>query len=141
LPLVAFALAAVALAAGWPPPAGAQPVPGLREHRWRHRVLVVFAPAPGSPADRVYREQLAEFDRRGEELRSRDVVVVPVGADAAGALRRQMGVPDGAFGVALVGKDGTVKLRRRALLPADRVLDTVDAMPMGAAEARRRRGA
>jgi hypothetical protein len=40
--------------------------------------------------------------------------------------------------VALVGKDGGVKLRRRTLLPAETVLGTVDAMPMGAAEARRR---
>ncbi len=137
------ALALLALGAWAAPRAGAQTVPGLREHRWRHRVLVVFAPASGPAADRLYRDQLAEFARLGDALKERDVVVLPVAAGdapAGGGLRRQLGIPDGAFAVALVGKDGTVKLRRRTLLSADRVLDTVDGMPMGAEEARRRRG-
>lgn len=137
LTFAVLALAAVATRAP------AQPVPALRDHRWEHRVLVVFAPT-GNAARGPYRAQVGEFARHADALAERDVVVLdfPPGADPgrAATLRRQLGVAGGAFGVVLVGKDGEVKLRRRALLSAERVLATVDGMPMGAAEARRRRG-
>jgi hypothetical protein len=136
--LAAAVLAAASLAA----PAGAQQaVPALGEYRWKQRVLAVFAPAPGAAAESTYRAQRRELARAGALLAERDVVVLDLADDAARArtLRRQLGVPDGAFAAVLVGKDGGVKLRRRTLLPADVVLSTVDAMPMGAAEARRRR--
>jgi hypothetical protein len=138
--LLAASLLVAAAAAAAAAEAGAQTVPALREHRWKRRVLVVLAPAAGSPAEPTYRAQRAELARAAGLLAERDVLVVDV-ADAAGAartLRRQLGVPAGAFAAVLVGKDGGVKLRRRTLLRADVVLSTIDAMPMGAAEARRR---
>jgi len=41
----------------------------------------------------------------------------------------------------LVGKDGGAKLDRRTPLAVETLLETIDGMPMGAAEARQRRGA
>jgi hypothetical protein len=123
--------------------AGAQPVAALREHRWVHRVLVV-APAPrGSAAESTYRAQQAEVARAAAAFAERDLVVVDLGTGTdpgrAATVRRQLGLSATGFGVVLVGKDGGVKLRRRSVLPAAVVLATIDAMPMGAAEARRRR--
>jgi hypothetical protein len=139
---VLLALAAGAASA----PAGAQPgrpVPALRDYRWTKRVLAVFAPPAGAPAESTYRAQRDEFARYAAALGERDLVVLDHPAGAAPgrvrALRQQLGVPGEGFAVVLVGKDGTVKLRRRALLTAERVLATVDGMPMGAAEARARR--
>jgi hypothetical protein len=121
---------------------GPQPVPALDEYRWRRRLLVVFAPAAGAPAESLYLAQRREYARAAAVLAERDVTVLAVGADADAArartLRRRLGVPAAGFAVVLVGKDGGVKLRRRALLGADEVLATVDAMPMGAVERRRR---
>ena len=114
-----------------------QTVPALREHRWRHRIVVVLAPDSTLP---TYRTQMAELARHREALTERDVRVLPVlAADPQSRiLRRQLAVPDGEFRVVLVGKDGMPKLRRRAPLAVDELLQTIDGMPMGAAEARRR---
>lgn len=147
-------MAAVARAAG-----GQDAGPGamrefLRAHQWKHRVLVVFAPAGDSPA---YRAQAAALGDAAAALDARDVRVLAVSGAALPeplarsavtlaplpeaeqrALRRQLGVADGEFRVLLVGKDGGVKLRRRTPLSVERLLAVIDGMPMGAAEARRR---
>jgi hypothetical protein len=117
--------------------ADAQTVPALQEHRWKHRVVVVLAADSALPA---YRTQLAELARHREALAERDVrVLAPPASDPmAGQLRRQLDLADGEFRVVLVGKDGGAKLRRRAPLTVDELLRTIDGMPMGAAEARRR---
>jgi hypothetical protein len=130
---VAAIVALAAVASG----ADAQTVPALQEHRWKHRVVVVLATDSALPA---YRTQLAELARHREALAERDVRVVapPASDELAGRLRRQLGVADGDFRVVLVGKDGGAKLRRRAPLTVDELLRTIDGMPMGAAEARRR---
>ena len=122
-----------------PDGAQGQTVPALREHRWKHRLVVVLAP---DSAHAAYRTQMAELARHREALGERDVRVIPAPADDARTrtLRRQLAVPDGEFRVVLVGKDGLPKLRRRAPLAVDELLRTIDGMPMGAAEARRRAG-
>ena len=155
------AMLAVGLAAGGmaaPADARAQgsadALPELREHRWRHRVLLVFAPAPDLAA---YGEQMARLAEAAPQLEERDVRVASV-LDAGGsapqagsaltlpalppararALRRRLGVPAGEFRVVLVGKDGGAKLARRTPLTASTLLSTIDGMPVGAAEARGR---
>ena len=132
------ALAALG-AAATPERADGQTVPALREHRWKQRVLVVLAPDSTLPA---YRTQMAELARHPASLTERDVRVLPALADEAAsrALRQQLAVPAGEFRVVLVGKDGMPKLRRRAPLSVDELLQTIDGMPMGAQEARRRSG-
>jgi hypothetical protein len=134
-----WAALAVLGALAAPGGAEAQSVPALREHRWKHRLVIVLA---SDSTQAAYRAQMAELARRREALTERDVRVMPALADDARtrSLRRQLAVPDGEFRVVLVGKDGLPKLRRRAPLAVDELLQTIDGMPMGAAEARRRAG-
>jgi len=71
-------LVALGLAAG-APAAAAQDQralgDALRAHRWKHRVLVVLAPAADLPA---YREQLLRIADATPALRTRDVRILPV---------------------------------------------------------------
>jgi hypothetical protein len=69
------------------------------------------------------------------ELAERDIVVV-VSADPA--LRRQFRATNG-FAVVLVGKDGSVKLRRTSPIQFKELAATVDAMPMRQDEMRKGR--
>ena len=54
----------------------------------------------------------------------------PLMAAAARRLRDRFDVPDDAFRVVLVGKDGTEKRREAEPVSARSVFDTIDAMPM-----------
>lgn len=142
--LVVASLLALPLGVLLAMPADAQPVPALAEHRWKRRVLVVLAPAAGDTAGHAAHAAQRRLVERGRPLLAeRDVLVLDVDADDAGrqrALRRALGAPASGFAVVLVGKDGGVKLRRRRPLDPEVIVATIDAMPMGAAEARRRRG-
>jgi hypothetical protein len=141
------ALVLLAALARAPAPAGAQAVAALRDYRWKQRVLVVFAPDAAAPA---YQAQRAELARHAADLAARDVRVLfvldapPPGDTSAEppararALRRALGVPGAEFRAVLVGKDGGVKRRSRAPLTADALRATIDGMPMGRDEARRR---
>jgi hypothetical protein len=131
-PRLAACLAALAVAAAAASDVAAQAVPALREHRWQRRVLVVLAPgrrvAGGVHLPGAARRELA---RAAALLAERDVLVLDVAADTGRgrALRRQLGVPAGAFAAVSRGKDGGVKLRRRTLLSADVVLSTIARCP------------
>ena len=127
LALAAFLAAGTAAAAG----------DALAQHRWRDRLLVVAAPDARDP-------QLAEQKRLYRAVRAgmkeRDLVLVEAvgpGAEAA-ALRRRLGIADGAFSAVLVGKDGGAKLRSDRPIPSERLFETVDEMPMRRDEMRRR---
>ena len=106
---------------------------GLARWRWRRRVVVVFAP----PGDLRAAEQGKVLGRLAAGGDDRDLVMVRVegeGVDPpvapAADLRREFGVAAGSFTALLVGKDGGVKLRRAAVLGADLLTQTIDAMPM-----------
>ncbi len=108
--------------------------------RWERRVLVVAAPNADDADLRVQRTLLAE-DPQG--LAGRDVLVVEVTGDGAdrgldaGALRSDLGLPNDAFAVRLVGKDGGVKLRADAPVPLAELYGLIDSMPMRQDEMRR----
>ena len=108
--------------------------------RWERRVLVVAAPDATDADLRVQRTLLAE-DPQG--LAERDLLVVEVTGDGAdhgldaGALRSDLDLPDDAFAVRLVGKDGGVKLRADAPVPLAELYDLIDSMPMRQDEMRR----
>jgi hypothetical protein len=74
--------AALAVLSALATPGGAegQTVPALREHRWKHRLVVVLAPDSTLAA---YRTQMAELARHREALTVRDVRVMPALADDA----------------------------------------------------------
>ncbi|MGB3619484.1 MAG: DUF4174 domain-containing protein [Catalinimonas sp.] len=110
----------------------------LAQHRWKHRLLLIFSDVnhpdfaaqvgildadPAGPAERDLRTFLlfAEGGRTpaGTPLKPSQVI----------DLRRRYRVGAG-FTVVLIGKDGTEKLRRASPLPLEELYDTIDAMPM-----------
>jgi hypothetical protein len=134
-------------------------------HQWEHRLLLVFAPTDSN----VMRAgQEAAFEGRDPGFRERDLLVLtvtgqnrgttvtgqnrgtqraapgaepqPLTAAAARRLRDRFDVPDDAFRVVLVGKDGTEKRREAEPVSARSVFDTIDAMPMRQREMREQDG-
>ncbi len=125
-------------------------------HQWEHRLLLVFAPTDSNAMRAV---QETAFEGHDSGFRERDLLVLTVmgqsrgtqravpGADpqplTAAAVRRlrdRFDVPDDAFRVVLVGKDGTEKRREPEPVPVHSVFDTIDAMPMRQREMREQDG-
>jgi hypothetical protein len=113
----------------------------LKPFQWKARVLVVSAPKVDDPG---LRGQDAILSADGEGQADRELKLVrlvgshgPAGLDAA-ALRERLSLPPDRFEVVLVGKDGTVVLRRRQPVPLAELFDRIDAMPMRRDELRRR---
>jgi hypothetical protein len=119
-------------------PAAAQGGDALGAYRWRSRVLVLSAPDAGDARLRAQRVALASA-RAG--VGERDLVVLEAVGHGAQAtvLRRRLGLADGAFRAALVGKDGGAKLTSEEPIPPQRLFATIDAMPMRRDEVRARR--
>jgi hypothetical protein len=128
-----FAAATIAV----PAVAGAESLAGLR---WKERALVVFA---ADRSDPDFAAQRRIFDKAGAGNRERDLVLIEaVGNEpAAQDLRRRFGIAPGVFRAVLVGKDGGAKLSEARPIPAERLNETIDAMPMRQDEMRRQTGA
>lgn len=120
-------LAAAMLAAGQPVATAAD----LRQHR---RVLIVAAPTETDPLRVAQQALLRDMTA---QLADRDVTVVELTgdtvrgvADSAGRLRERWRLPEAAFGVVLVGKDGHAALRRSEPIDRATLVAAIDAMPM-----------
>jgi hypothetical protein len=108
----------------------------LSEFIWIKRPLVVFA---DSPADPRYVQQMAFLTERLDDLAERDVVVLTdTNADEMTELRRKLR-PRG-FMLALIGKDGSVYLRKPLPWDVREITRVIDKMPMRQQEIRDRRG-
>ena len=113
-------------------------VPGIEQYLWRSRVLLLFAPHADDPALVRQRAILASA---GAAMGERDLVLV----ESIGAawqdedLRRRFGAGAGRFRAVLVGKDGGAKLSSAEPLPAERLAEVIDAMPMRRGEAASRK--
>jgi hypothetical protein len=125
---------------------GTTAVASLEPFQWKNRILAIFTDRDNSKASR--QENLLLSAREG--LAERDMVVLRIdgetvravfgAADALSAvnLRSELEAPDvGVFAAILVGKDGSVKLRAVEPLMAEELFDTIDGMPMRAAETTR----
>jgi hypothetical protein len=114
----------------------AQPL--LDDLRWEQRVLLVFAADPASEGVGAQRLELAEH---GSSAAGRDLVLLEVFTDSvlldgerseasAAELRSRFGLTTEDVAFVLVGKDGGEKLRSQAPIPACRLFERIDAMPM-----------
>jgi hypothetical protein len=119
---------------------GAAPDP-LKPFQWKARVLVVSAPTRHDPGLRA-EDAILSADASGQA--ERDLLVIrlvgdqgPAGVDAS-ALRERLSVSPDRFEAVLVGKDGTIVLRRRQPIALGELFDRIDAMPMRRDEIRRR---
>lgn len=109
----------------------------LEAFLWTNRVVIVFA---DTPADPRFIEQLDLLTARPDALLERDVVIITDSEpEARSDLRRKLR-PRG-FGLVLVGKDGTVALRKPEPWDVRELNRSIDKMPMRQREIRERKAA
>ena len=118
----------------------------LSAYRWKHRLLLVYVPDTESGRSTLQTFR-ASLDERMEDVRDRDLLIVPVGdlprtgdalrpavdVDAPGRshVRRRFGLQGPEVQLLLIGKDGGVKARQSGvLLDLERVFEQIDSMPM-----------
>ena len=108
----------------------------LDEFRWIARPIVVFGESPFDPQ---FQQQMELLAAEAEELVLRDVVViVDTAPEALSEVRRKL--RPRAFMLALIGKDGEVKLRKPAPWDVRELSRSIDKMPLRQQEIRDRRG-
>lgn len=108
----------------------------LDELVWIKRPLIVFA---DSPADPRYVQQMEYITDRAKDLEERDVVVLTDTAKGEDTALRKKLRPRG-FMLVLIGKDGTVYLRKPLPWDVREISRVIDKMPMRQQEMRDRRG-
>lgn len=107
----------------------------LNDFLWLSRPVVVFADAENDPR---FVQQIALLEAEAAALLERDVVILTdTDPSAKSALRSKLR-PRG-FMLALVGKDGGVKLRKASPWNVRELSRVIDKMPMRAREVRERR--
>lgn len=120
----------------------------LENHRWEHRLLLVFSPRAD---DMRARELDGKLESRACELADRDLVIgrfsmfgdarlgdQALSPESAAQIRNDFNVDFGDFVVILVGKDGYEKRRDKELPDLDAIFEQIDGMPMRRAEMRAR---
>lgn len=112
-------------------------IPG--PYQWKNRIILLFSPEQND----MYPQQLAIFSANQAGLKERDMVIFSIknqkvkgpdektyGKEEAEQLRKQYQVPNDAFSVILIGKDGTQKIKQNEILYTNKLFAIVDAMPM-----------
>lgn len=99
---------------------------------WKARPIAIFANTPNDPA---FIEQMELLEAREDELRLRDVVVITdTDPDARSALRLKLR-PRG-FMLAIIGKDGEIKIRKPFPWSVREITRNIDKMPIRQREIR-----
>lgn len=107
----------------------------LSEYLWKKRPIVVFA---DTDADPRFQEQLERLRENESALRDRDVVVLSDTDPAARSELRRALRPRG-FQLVLIGKDGSVILRKPFPWTVRELNRSIDKMPMRVREIEERR--
>ncbi len=110
--------------------------PDLDALHWHNRVVIVF----GSEKNKqMLQQQSAQLAGHSQGCEERDIKVFTVMIDSPGArdLQEKLHVSRQAFAVVLIGKDGSVKLRKTEPVTADELFQTIDQMPMRRQEMKR----
>jgi hypothetical protein len=121
----------------------------LETYRWKNRILILFTPSTGFPD---FLRQHQELRNHADEVRDRDLIVIELFGEQKGvkgssvlseqsvrALRSRYQVGPEEYRVILIGKDGTVKLASKTLVPAEQLFALIDSMPMRQQEMRRKK--
>lgn len=109
----------------------------LEDFLWLKRPVVVFADAPADPR---FAQQMDLILGRKEALDDRDVVVI-VDTDPAALSEFRKKLRPRGFMLALIGKDGQVKLRKPRPWDVRELGRVIDKMPSRQQELRDRRAA
>lgn len=108
----------------------------LDELRWIARPIIVFGESEFEPQ---FRRQLDLLISEAAELATRDVILITdTDPDARSDLRTRF--RPRAFMLAIVGKDGQIKLRKPAPWDVREISRSIDKMPLRQQEIRDRRG-
>ncbi len=107
----------------------------LDQFKWLARPLVVFGDSPNDPQ---FRQQMELITAEMDELAIRDVIVITDTDPAARSALRTKLRPR-AFMLALVGKDGQVKLRKPSPWNVRELSRSIDKMPLRQQEIEDRR--
>ncbi len=98
-----------------------------------HRKLFIFADEENAAN---VEQQLFLLNKEQEGIKERDLEIIVVGKD--NTIFKKYHVPQNAFTVILVGKDGSEKYRTQKVLQPEKLFALIDAMPMRRAEMRKR---
>ena len=98
----------------------------LEDMIWAARPLIIFA---NSPLDPTFKQQMALLQEGFEVLIERDVIVVVDTSPNSKSILRKNLRPKG-FVWVLIGKDGTVKLRKPFAWDMRELSRVIDKMPM-----------
>lgn len=107
----------------------------LDDFRWRARPVVVFA---DSPFDPNFQRQMDLLTARVEDLVERDVVLI-ADTDPEGRSEIRLRLRPRGFMLALVGKDGEVKLRKPLPWDVRELTRSIDKAPLRQQEVEDRR--
>ncbi|SEP01344.1 protein of unknown function [Salinihabitans flavidus] len=107
----------------------------LKDFLWISRPIVVFADGPTDPS---FIQQIELLKERPEALRDRDVIVFTDTEPSERSALRQRFRPRG-FMMVLVGKDGTVYLRKPLPWDVREITRSIDKLPLRQQEVRDRR--
>ncbi|MEM7598879.1 MAG: DUF4174 domain-containing protein [Pseudomonadota bacterium] len=103
---------------------------------WEKRPVIVFADSPNDPR---FIQQMEFINDRLEELNERDVIVLTDTAKGEDTALRLKLRPRG-FMLTMIGKDGSVYLRKPLPWDVREISRVIDKMPMRQQEIRDRRG-
>lgn len=107
----------------------------LEAYLWTKRPIVVFADNPNDPR---FQQQIDLLEKNSEQLERRDVVVLMDSDPAANSALREDLRPRG-FVMMLIGKDGTVYLRKPTPWDVREITRSIDKLPLRQQEERDRR--
>jgi hypothetical protein len=121
----------------------------LNDYLWKNRILLLFAP---SPELNDFKRQIYDMESQWDGVLERHLIIIeiisnnesrfmkePLLAETAVRIRSQFGIESDNFAVILIGKDGTVKLRKSEYVPLSEIFNLIDAMPMRQKEMQQRK--
>ena len=112
----------------------------LAQFQWKNRLLFIFAEDASHP---LFKNLQSQILAQKAEVDDRDLIVFEVPANGparmgttnldrqqADSLRNHFDLPNAAFSLILVGKDGGIKLKRSDQVDLTEVFGLIDSMPM-----------
>ena len=118
----------------------------IESHKWEKRILIFSA---SSPTNIGYKRQEQLMSKSKKGMKERDLIIYklyddhwldpkgnPLIKGQAEAIRTSYDIPSGQFMVVLIGKDGSVKMRKDDIVSTQEIFTLIDSMPLRKQEIR-----